>query len=55
MNKVLEYFKQIYTKPIFQKITVYGWIYNYEYQLIGSALPYLFEKLDITEKRETTK
>ena len=49
MNKVLEYLKQIYTKPIFQKITVYGWIYNYEYQLIGSALPYLFEKLDITE------
>lgn len=49
MNKVLEYFKKLNYKPFLNDITVYGWEFNYEYKLISSIMPYLFEDLKIEE------
>lgn len=50
MNKVIEYFKNLVSYKIFsQNIKVYGWEFNYDYELVSSVLPYLFEKLEIIE------
>ncbi len=50
MSKVLDYFKSIINKEIIEKdITVYGYKFDYDYHLIGSIVPYLFEDLKITE------
>lgn len=50
MNKVLDYFKNLLEdKPFEKEITVYGWTKNYQYNLISSVLPYLFQDLEIKE------
>ena len=50
MEKVVKYFKKLMEEPILnQNIKVYGWEFNYEYQIVGSVVPYLFESLDIKE------
>lgn len=51
MNKVLQYFNKLNNdEEIFkQKITAYGWKFNFEQVLISSITPYLFEELEITE------
>lgn len=50
MNKVLEYFKELLNKkPFEQDIIVYGWTKNYDYKLVSSIVPYLFENLEIKE------
>lgn len=50
MNKVLEYFKTLNEEEfINQKIKVAGWQYDFDYQLVSSVTPYLFEKLKIKE------
>ncbi len=50
MNKVLKYFNElIKEKPFKKDITVYGWKFNYDYKLVSSVTPYLFEDLNIIE------
>jgi hypothetical protein len=50
MNKVLEYFRKILEKkPFEQDIIVYGWTKNYDYKVVSSIVPYLFEDLKIKE------
>ena len=48
MNKVLDYFKKLLDKkPFEQDIIVYGWTKNYDYKVVSSIVPYLFEDLKI--------
>lgn len=50
MNKVLEYFSQLNEEKIIDKnIKVIGWQFSYDYHLISSLTPYLFEKLNVIE------
>lgn len=50
MNKVLDYFKKLLDKkPFEQDIIVYGWTKNYDYKVVSSIVPYLFEDLKIKE------
>lgn len=51
MNKVIEYLDKLTSnyKVFNKKITVYGWEFNYEYEIISSIVPYLFEELVIKE------
>lgn len=49
MKEVIEYFKYLNEEPILkQKIEVVGWQFSYQYFLISSVVPYLFEDLTIT-------
>lgn len=50
MNEAIKYFQNLFKeKPFEKEITVYGWQYNYQYQLISSICPYLFDELKIIE------
>lgn len=48
MNKVIEYFRKLDNEPLLVKqIKVYGWKKSYNYKLVQSITPYLFEDLKI--------
>lgn len=49
MNKVLSLFENSEIKPFSKDINVYGWQKEYKHHLISSAVPYLFEDLEIKE------
>lgn len=48
MEEVKNYIKNL-LKPFSKNIIVYGWQFNYQYQLISSVIPYLFVDLKINE------
>lgn len=50
MNNIKDYLKNLVSHKIFsKKITVYGWEFNFEHEIISSIFPYLFEELNIIE------
>lgn len=47
MNKVLKYFKESTYKPFSKQIRVYGWQKEYDYTLVSSIVPFLFESFNV--------